>query len=101
MKGRIEKIPSVTSARVANVQKKSFERKAWKKAIRPGTLGAARTETTLLPRTKATTGQSGLPSDARRIAESAMSAIRNATPQTTAAKGKSPSPLLGEVRANP
>src|SRR3982074_653665 len=74
MKGRIEKMPSVTSARVAKVQKKSLERKAWKKAISAGSRRAASTVTTPLVTKTATTGHSQSPSWARRIAKRAMRA---------------------------
>src|SRR2546428_1817928 len=82
MKGRIEKMPSVTNARVANVQKKSLERNAWKKAINAGSRRAASTVTMPLVTKRAATGHSQAPSGARRIANSAMSAIRKAPPQT-------------------
>src|SRR5439155_14457224 len=58
MKGRMEKMPSVTNPRVANVQKKSFERKAWKKVINAGSLIAVSTVTMPLARNSATTCRS-------------------------------------------
>src|SRR4029077_9821767 len=81
MNGRIEKMPNVTNARVANVQKKSFERKAWKKAINAGRRRAARTVTTPAAMKTATTGQNNDPSGASRIANNAMSATTNAAAQ--------------------
>src|SRR2546423_952055 len=96
MKGRIEKIPSVTNPRVANVQKKSFERKASKKAISEGSLRAASTVAMLLAMNTATTGQTIAPSGARRIANRAMSATTNAAAQRMAVRGTIRSPLVGE-----
>src|SRR5439155_1550773 len=81
MKGRIEKMPSVTNARVANVQKKSLDRNAWKKAINAGSCRAASTVTTPLATKTAAMGQSQAPSGARRIANRAMSATRKAAIQ--------------------
>src|ERR1700732_4940082 len=85
MNGRIEKMPSVTRARVAKVQKKSFERKAWKNDINPGSLNAASAVTMPAAMNTATTGQNSEPSGARRIANNAMMATRNAAPQMMAA----------------
>src|ERR1700694_4869515 len=93
MKGRIEKMPNVTNARVANVQKKSFERKAAKKAINAGRRRAAITVTMPLARNTATTDHNSEPSGARRIANSAMSASRKAAPQT-----RTPTPTLPRKR---
>src|ERR1700730_1399327 len=87
MKGRIEKMPNVTNARVANVQKKSFERKAAKNAINAGRRRAAITVTMPLARNTATTGHNSEPSGARRIANNAMSATANAAAQSNAAGG--------------
>src|SRR6266550_90143 len=98
MKGRIEKMPSVTNARVANVQKKSLDRNAWKKATNAGSRRAASTVTMPLATKTAATGQSQGPSGARRIANRAMSATRKAAPQTIAAKGKTASRFVGESR---
>src|SRR5712692_10444553 len=81
MKGRMEKMPNVTNARVANVQKKSLERKAAKKAISAGRRRAASTVTTPAAMNTATTGQNDEPSGASRIANSAMSATRKAAAQ--------------------
>src|ERR1700716_2946435 len=81
MKGRIEKIPSVTKPRVAKVQKKSLERKAWKKVINAGRLRAAITVTTPLATNTARIGHKREPSGARRMANNAISATRKAAPQ--------------------
>src|SRR2546428_11035928 len=98
MKGRIEKMPSVTRARVANVQKKSLERNAWKKAINAGSCRAASTVTMPLATKTATAGDSQAPSGARRIANRATSATRKAPAQTIAATGTTPAPLAAEGR---
>src|SRR6266699_2043070 len=96
MKGRIEKMPSVTNARVANVQKKSLDPNAWKKAVNAGSRRAASTVTMALATKTATTGDRHAPSGARRLANRAMSATRKDPPQMIAAKGKTPSPLVSE-----
>src|SRR6266853_874849 len=85
MKGRMEKMPNVTRARVANVQKKSFERKAWKNAIKAGRRRAASTVTTPAAMNTATTGQNNEPSGASRIPNSAISATTKAVAQMRAA----------------
>src|SRR3989442_11741701 len=85
MKGRMEKMPSVTNARVANVQKKSFERKAWKNAINAGSRRAASNVTMPAAMNTATTGHKREPSGARRIANSAMSPTRKDAKQMIAA----------------
>src|SRR2546429_9767367 len=87
MKGRIEKMPSVTNARVANVQKKSLDRNAWKKATNAGSRRAASTVTMPLATKTAATGQSQAPSEARGIVNRAMMAARKAPPQRIAADG--------------
>ena len=95
MKGRMEKMPRVTSALVANVQKKSLERKAWKKAVSLGRRRAASTVTMLPIRNRATTGPRSVPSGTRRMANRAMTATRKAAPQMTAAgvRGMGADPL--------
>src|ERR1700688_1470192 len=95
MNGRIEKMPSVTRARVAKVQKKSFERKAWKNDIKPGSLRAASTVTIPAAMNTATTGQNSEPSGARRIANNATMATRNAAAQRMTGAPTLPSPRGG------
>src|ERR1700674_221195 len=87
MNGRIEKMPNVTKPRVANVQKKSLERKAWKKAINAGSCRAASTVATPAATNTAMTGTSHGPSGARRIANNAISATTNDMAQMTATGG--------------
>src|SRR5882762_6715925 len=98
MKGRMEKMPSVTNARVAKVQKKSFERKAWKKVINAGSLIAVSTVTVPLARKSATTGHNKPASGARRIANNPISATTKAAAQMKTPGDKSPFPLAGEGR---
>src|ERR1700675_4218029 len=92
MNGRIEKMPNVTRARVAKVQKKSFERKAWKKPINAGRRRAASTGTIPAAMNKATPGHNSEPSGARRIANNAMMATRKAAAQRMTAAPTLPSP---------
>src|ERR1700694_3114884 len=95
MKGRIEKMPNVTRARVAKVQKKSFDRKAWKNDINAGSRRAASTVLMPAAMNTATTGQNSEPSGARRIANSATMATRNAAAQRMTAAPTLPSPEGG------
>src|SRR6266550_1804003 len=88
-------MPSVTNPRVAKVQKKSFERKAWKKVINAGSLIAVSTVMVPLARNSATTGHNKPPSGARRIANNAMSAVRKAAPQMRGTAPTPPSPVNG------
>src|ERR1700730_3184090 len=96
MNGRIEKMPNVTKPRVANVQKKSLERKAWKNAINAGSCRAASTVATPAATNTAMTGTSHDASGGRRIAKHASRATRKALSQVMAAIGKTPAPLWRE-----
>ena len=81
----MEKMPRMTGARVARVQKKSLERKALKNARRGGRRRPAITLMDPATAKMATAGQRSAPSGTRRSARSAMTAMTKVAAQMMAA----------------